>query len=120
MSERAQRSRSEMAKAVSRWKSAPSGATTDQRRDLWTALNEFIRQNGGSIVSLQFTSPVRVELVQGSSLAASLTAMGFDPIFVERVSRFGPIAAEPVLRRRRATTPTDGFRAVDIFELRLK
>jgi hypothetical protein len=121
MTPRAQWSRSEMAKSVSRWKSAPSGgATSEQRRNLWTALAEFVRQNGGFVVSLQFTSPLRLEVPTNSPLPERLRALGYDPIFVEQASRFGPIiAAEPVLRKRRVTTPTDGFRAVDIFEVRL-
>jgi hypothetical protein len=90
-----------------------------QNRELFDGLNDFLIRHGGKITSLRYTQPIRLELVQGSSLAASLAAMGFDPIFVEQVSRFGAIAAEPVLRKRRVTTPTDGFRAVDIFELRL-
>lgn len=105
MSERAHLSRSEMAKSVSRWKSAPSGgATTEQRRNLWTALNEFIRQNGGFVVSLQFTSPLRCEVPINSSLPARLRALGYDPIFCEQTTRIGPQPA---------------FDTFDVFHLKL-
>src|ERR1700741_290798 len=89
--------------AMSKWAAQRPNAADEkakaqqQHRELFDGLNEFLIKNGGAITSVKYASQIRLELVRGSSLAASLTAMGFDPIFVEQVSRFGPIAAGPVL-----------------------
>jgi hypothetical protein len=113
------------AKLNSKWAAQrPSAAdekakAQQQNRDLFDSVNAWLIKYGGKITSLQYARPIRLELVRGSSLAASLTAMGFDPVFVESVSRFGPIAPEPVLWWGQRASPTEGFRAVDVFELRL-
>jgi hypothetical protein len=79
-----------MAKAVSRWKSVPSGATTEQRRDLWRAINQLVIDHGGFVTSVQFASPIRIEVPMGSVLPAKLAEAGFDPAFRERTTRIGP------------------------------
>ncbi|MFZ2078024.1 MAG: hypothetical protein WAV38_15505 [Xanthobacteraceae bacterium] len=119
MSERAQLSRSAMAKAV-RWKS-PGGANgkiSEQRKDLWHGINNFVMERGGAIVTPMYVFPARIEVEPDSKLPERLRALGYDPIFCEQTTRIG--GATPTHRRGR-TQPGSGyaFHAVDVYELTL-
>ena len=63
--------------SMSKWPTQrPSAAeeaakVSQQRRDLWTALNAFITERGGAIVSPMFVSPVRIETAPDSNCRPS-------------------------------------------------
>jgi hypothetical protein len=108
--------------SFSKWANRPRAdqpQITEQRRNLWTALNEFIRQNGGSIVSLQFTSPLRLEVPINSPLPERLAALGYDPIFCEQTTRIGPQAVQHDRRGRALPTTGYSFNTFDVFHLKL-
>ncbi len=56
--------------ATSQWANRPAPVSvkkiSEEQRRLWSALNEYIRQHGGFVVSLPFASPMRVEVIAGS------------------------------------------------------
>jgi hypothetical protein len=45
---------------------------------LWSALNSFISQQGGWLVSVPYTRHLRIETVQGSTLPTKLQELGYD------------------------------------------
>ncbi len=67
-------SRADMAKAVSR--AVPSGTDAkkidDKQRARWEALNEFIQERGGWIVTPKYASPIRLEVLKVSRLPHAL------------------------------------------------
>src|SRR5262245_60825912 len=50
---------------------------TERQRDLWDALHEYIRQQGGTVTSPPYASPVRIIVGKGSSLPAKLIEFGY-------------------------------------------
>jgi hypothetical protein len=112
-------------RALSKWagarpKEAEANQVSEQRRALWIALNAFIGERGGAIVSPMFVSPVRIEVPPDSELPAKLTEAGYDLTFREQATRIGAPIAEPVLWGQRSRrNDAYSFRTVDVFELRL-
>jgi hypothetical protein len=116
----------EQAKLNSKWATQrPSAAeetakVSQQRRNLWDALNEFIRKDGGAaVVSLKYTSPIRIEAATDSELPARLRELGYDLMFREQATRLGPQAVRYDQRGR--ALPVTGYSAisVNVYELRL-
>jgi hypothetical protein len=72
--------------AMSKWATnrprAEQPSITSERRALWDALHEFVRQNGGAISSVKYASPIRLEVPTDSPLPERLRALGYDPIFL--------------------------------------
>ncbi len=76
---------------------------TQQRWDLWNALRAFLEQQGAWVVSVPGFSPLRFEILPGSSLPAKLTELGYAPRHAGTT--------------RRATS--NGFKPTDVLEIRL-
>jgi hypothetical protein len=116
----------EALRAMSKWavarptKEAEANRVSQQRRDVWTALNAYITERGGAIVSPMLASPLRIETAPDSELPGKLRQLGYDPIFCEQTTRIGAPVAEPVLWGQRSRrNDAYAFRAVNVFELRL-
>ena len=113
----------ELAKRNSKWVQKPDTASEAakidaQRRDLWNAINQFVIESGGAIVSVQYANPVRLEIPLDSPLADKLRELGYDPIYCEQTTRIGA----PVSGQRGRWTNLNSaysFRTVDVYELRL-
>jgi hypothetical protein len=111
--------------AMSKWATQrPSAAeeaakVSQQRRSLWDALNEFIRKDGGAVVSVKYTSPIRIEAATDSELPARLRELGYDLMFREQATRLGAAPLEH--DRRGRPRPVTGYSAisVNVYELRL-
>jgi hypothetical protein len=77
-------SKLDWAKLNSKWAAQRPNAAEEaakisqQRRNLWDALNEFIRKDGGAIVSVKYTSPIRIEAATDSELPARLPGIEYD------------------------------------------
>jgi hypothetical protein len=84
-------------------KSEPQQPVSEKRRRLWTALNDYIRGQGGWVTSPPFGRFVRIECSQGSSLPVELEKAGHS------------------LRHAGMTTRIDGgiFHTVNVLELDL-
>jgi hypothetical protein len=111
-----------MAKSVSRWRSAPGGASnarvSERRKELWHGINNFVSERNGAIVSPMYVSPLRIEVEPDSKLPERLRELGYDPIFCEQTTRIGGAMPE---QRRGRTRPGNAysFHACDVYELRL-
>jgi hypothetical protein len=112
--------------SMSKWAAQrPSAAEeaakiSQQRRDLWTALNAFITERGGFVTSVQFASPVRIEVAPDSELPAKLAEAGYDLTFCSQTTRIGaPIAESALWGQRSKRNSAYSFHAVDVYELRL-
>ena len=88
--------------------------------ELWHALNRFITENGGFVVSAPFASPVRIESPRDSTLPKRLTEAGYDLVFRGQLTRIG--SAAPTHDRHGRTQPVTGygFHRVDVYELTLQ
>jgi hypothetical protein len=64
-----------------------------KRKELWEALNDFVCQNGGWIVSPPHSSQIRFECSPGSALPKSLRELGHVPRKGGTVERLMPVAA---------------------------
>ena len=84
-------------------KSEPQRPVSEKHRRLWSALNDYIRGQGGWVTSPLFGRFVRIECNQGSSLPVQLENAGHR------------------LRHAGMTTRIDGgaFHTVDVLELDL-
>jgi hypothetical protein len=109
--------------AMSKWANRPRAATPETqqpRRDLWDALHDFIRKDGGAIVSVKYTWPIRFEVAPDAGMATRLRELGHDPIFCEQATRIGAPVFEPGRWGRTRDMNTGySFRTVDVFELKL-
>jgi hypothetical protein len=84
-------------------------------------LNEFLRQNGGAIVSVKYASPIRIEVAPDSEIPAKLAEAGYDLVFREQDTRIGAPISEPGRWGRPRDLNTGySFHAVNVYELRLK
>lgn len=59
----------------------------EQRKDLWAALCEFVRLNGGWVVSQPGTKQMRIEISRSSPLPAKLTQAGYAPRHINTGTR---------------------------------
>jgi hypothetical protein len=59
----------------------------ERRNQLWSALNRYVRESGGAVVSAPGISPLRVEVAKNSSLPKTLTDAGYSVSLGERVTR---------------------------------
>ena len=116
-------SKLELAKRNSKWTQKPSAgdekAKLDQhRRDLWNAINQFVSERGGFVTSVQYTSPIRIEVPPDSELPAKLKELGYDPIYCEQATRIGaPVSSQ---RGRWVNyNSAYSFHVRDVYELRL-
>jgi hypothetical protein len=107
-------SKLDWAKLNSKWAAQRPNAAEEaakisqQRRNLWDALNEFIRKDSGAIVSVKYASPIRIEAATDSELPARLRELGYDLMFREHATRIGAGAVTGY-----------AFRTVNAFELKL-
>jgi hypothetical protein len=63
---------------------------SEKRLRLWNALHDFIRENGGWLVSTSGMKQMRIEARQGSSLPAKLIELGYEPRHCGQRTRTGP------------------------------
>jgi hypothetical protein len=107
-------SRLDWAKLNSKWAAQRPNAAEEaakisqQRRNLFDALHDFIRKGGGAIVSVRYASPIRIEVATDSELPAQLRELGYDLMFREHATRIGAGAVTGY-----------AFRTVNVFELKL-
>jgi hypothetical protein len=92
---------------------------SQQRRDLWDALHDLIRKDGGAIVSVRYASPIRIEVATDSELPARLHQLGYDLMFREQATRIGAAPVEHDRRGRPRTSSGYGFSVCDVYELKL-
>jgi hypothetical protein len=116
-------SKLEFAKLNSKWANAPRGETpakvSEQHRRLWQALNNFVTERGGAVVSPMFAFPIRLEVAPDSELPDKLRELGHDLIYREQDTRIGARISKPGRWGRRDLNAGYSFRAVDVFELKL-
>jgi hypothetical protein len=109
--------------SFSKWANRPRtdqpNEITAQRRDLWTALNQYVIERGAAIVSVQYANPVRLEIPVDSPLADKLRELGYDLIFQSQESRIGAMPVEYDRRGRPRMTSGYGFSMRDVFLVRL-
>jgi len=93
----------------------------EKRRALWHALNRFITELGGFVVSAPFSSPIRIEAPRDSTLPKRLAEAGYDVVFRGQLTRIG--SAAPRHDRQGRIGPLTGrygFHRVDVYELALQ
>jgi hypothetical protein len=97
---------------------AEKAKITQQRRDLWDAINSFVTERGGFIVSVKYASPMRMECDPESKLPEKLREADHDPVFLQQETRLGaPISTREGWR----TNLNNGysFHVRNVYELRL-
>jgi hypothetical protein len=126
--QRVKLSKLQLAKRNSKWvtqkptASEEAAKITQQRRDLWDALNQYVTERAGAITSVKYANPVRLEIPLDSPLADKLRELGYDPVYLSDETRIGGVAApdpDAVRWRQGVKTSGYGFRQVRVFELRL-
>ena len=110
----------------SKWATQPTDkaaaivAKAKARQELATALHEFVKENGGFIVSAP-GSDLRIEVVQGSPLPAKLAALGYAVHHCgtgQRITSGGTV--EIVTERgKQVARHHHGLVAVDVLEIAL-
>jgi hypothetical protein len=89
---------------LSKWGNRPAGPpinkVTEERKKVWTALNELITERGGRLTSIPYASPLCVEVRKPDQLAKS----GFHILFV--------------CRETRVTGASSVFAEVDVLEIK--
>ncbi len=65
----------------------PASRMSERRCNLWNALNRYVREQGGAIVSIPYWSPVRIEIGRGSDLPVKLVGFGYSPHHAGTVTR---------------------------------
>jgi hypothetical protein len=117
-------SKQELAKRNNKWAAQKPSAGDEkakidaQRRDLWQAINQYVTERGGFVVSVQYVSPVRIEVSPDSELPEKLRELGYDPVFCEQATRIGA----PVSGQRGRWVDSNraySFHTRDVYELRL-
>jgi hypothetical protein len=107
--------------ALSKWANKPReepDQITKKRRETWDNLNQFLIENAASITSVQYASPIRIEVEVNSTVPQQLADLGFDPIFISEETRIGaPVSA--MRGRYYDRNSAYSFRCVHVFELRL-
>jgi hypothetical protein len=102
---------------------AESSERTEERKRLWTDLNDFVNQqhDGSRITSVPGTSPVQLEVLPDSDLPDKLMKAGFELIFRSEETRLGgAVAPEYQARWRRGVRSGGyGFYTVSVFDIRL-
>jgi len=103
--------------AMSKWAMQQPGAAEEaakasqQRRDLWDAINRYVTERGGTITSKPYETPIRVEIRDpDSELPNKLAEAGYDLIEKCNEVRIGP------------PKPGEGshsFQRVKVFHLRI-
>ena len=109
------------------WMSRGYAENTDaararQKTELWEAINNFISQNGGWLVSPFGSDRLRVEIPRGSSLAAKLAEAGFEPRHIGTGTRITPNAITETIdanTKQQRTLTHGGIVPVDILEISL-
>jgi hypothetical protein len=64
-------------------------AAKKRRNELWQNLNRYVRENGGAVVSIPGTSPLRIEISKTSNLPTQLIDAGYAVHQAGRVTRIG-------------------------------
>ena len=95
--------------------------TQERRFELWHALNRYITEHGGFVVSAPFSSPVLIEAPRDSTLPKQLAGAGYDLVFRGQLTRIGSAAPKHDRQvRMRPLTPGYSFHMVDVYELALQ
>ena len=69
---------------------------TAQRKRLWNALHDYIRQHGAAVVSVPGHKEMRIEIPKKSALPAKLAEFGYRPHHLCVTSRISAGAFETV------------------------
>jgi hypothetical protein len=109
------------------WRNRPyAGSATSEaarrRNELWQALNAFIAQQGGWVVSLPNAARMRIEMCQGSNLVSKLIEYGYSPTHCGTGTRITPTGTKETIASRGSKQTArlhDGFMPVDIIEITL-
>jgi hypothetical protein len=109
-----------------RWTAEPrkpsAAALSEQQRDLWTALNEYIRANGGWVVSVPGLTTLRVEIPQSSPLPMKLAGLGYRVRHAGTATRLVPGGMVETITQHSTGQPFtrrhDGIVPVDVLDLR--
>lgn len=102
-------------------KEAEANRVTEQQKKLWTALAQFIREQGGWVTSIPGLSPLRFEAMEHSKLPLELTKLGYVLLSRGTTTRIGGAASPEYGARWRqgARSGGYGFLTVSIYELDL-
>ncbi len=65
----------------------PASKLSERRCNLWNAINRYVHEQGASVVSIPYWSPVRIEVGRGSDLPAKLIEFGYHPHHAGAVTR---------------------------------
>jgi hypothetical protein len=92
---------------------------SEQRKQLWHALNAYITERGSAITTVAFASPLHLETPPESRLPENLGTMGWNLIDRGQETRLGP--QEVTRDRSGRPRPTTGyaFRVMDVYEIAL-
>jgi hypothetical protein len=108
---------------LSKWAAQPKAdeGLSDRYRELWDRLNQYVMERGGQVTSVRYANPIRLEVPLESPLADKLRGLGHDPIFLERTTRLGGVAAPDYHARWRKGVVSTGYgvTTVDVYEIRL-
>ncbi len=117
-------SKSDVASLNNKWANRPAGPSTsnkvisEERKRLWTSLNEFISQHGGRVTSTPFSSPVRLEIGTDSTLPDQLAASGLHVVFICQEARVVGATMNARTERMTRTVP-NAFMECNVYEIRL-
>jgi len=106
--------------SFSKWATQPAKDVPIDRAKMWEALNDYVNQHGGRIVSPMHSYPLRVETPPGdSTLPDKLKGIGYSVVFKCTETRIGgPHRPEYAARWRYRAIPTGyGFFVVQIYEV---
>jgi hypothetical protein len=116
-------SRHDLAGLNSKWANRPAGPSTrglsEERRRLWTALNQAISERGGKVTSVPFTSPMRVEVDTHSTLPEQLARSGFQVVFICQEMRVTGATSMNAKAERLTRTAPSAFMECAVYEIRL-
>ena len=57
----------------------PTAGVSEQRRNLWDALNAYVMSHGGAVVSVPHHRELRIEIPKDSAIPTELARLGYDP-----------------------------------------
>jgi hypothetical protein len=113
--------------SFSKWVASPRAASNPvelrKRQELWDALNTYVREAGGWIVSVPGLKELRIEAPQGSTLASKLTALGYTIRLCGSDTRLVPGGTVETIVAHGTGAPIirhhAGFIPIDILEIEL-
>jgi hypothetical protein len=105
------------------WRGKPYAVNvgTEEKRkqgERWAALNDYVRRNGGAVVSVPGNRTLRVEVPKGSPLPAKLAELGYNVAACGTVTRVtGAPSISAKVERLTHSVPSP-FLESDVLEIR--